>query len=40
MRKIRYGRLLVGAVELDRMPRPLTRVLDLALLGGQNPANG
>lgn len=26
-RKLRYARLLVGAVELDRMPRPLTEVL-------------
>ena len=26
-RKVRYGRLLVEAVELDRVPRPLQRVL-------------
>ena len=27
-RKIRYGRLLVDALDLDRVPRPLRRVLD------------
>jgi hypothetical protein len=27
-RKIRYGKVLVEALDLDRIPRPLTSVLD------------
>jgi Overcoming lysogenization defect protein-like, TOPRIM domain len=30
-RKLRYGALIVGALDLDRIPRPLTRVLAHAL---------
>jgi hypothetical protein len=31
-RKIRYGRLLVEALDLDEVPRPLDRVLDAVLI--------
>jgi hypothetical protein len=30
-RKLQYGALIVSALDLDRIPRPLTRVLDHAL---------
>jgi hypothetical protein len=34
-RKLRYARLLVGAVALDRLPRPLDAVVTVALGDGQ-----
>jgi hypothetical protein len=34
-RKLRYARLLVGAVTLDRLPRPLDAVVTVALADGQ-----
>jgi hypothetical protein len=37
-RKLRYARLLVGAVALDRLPRPLDAVLTFAL--GNGPGTG
>ena len=40
MRKIRYGRVLVDALDLDRVPSPLARVLDLARPSPRKPANG
>jgi hypothetical protein len=40
MRKIRYGRLLVGALAPDEVPAPLTRLLERAAPSVGNPANG
>ena len=40
MRKIRYGRVLVDALDLERVPSPLARLLDLARPSPRKPANG
>lgn len=40
MRKIRYGRVLVEALDLDRVPHPLDRVFALTAPSPDKPANG